>query len=139
MVALNVVFSFTAYPFGRLSDSISHRRLLQMGLMVLIVADLVLALSDSWIGIIIGMALWGVHMGMTQGLLNTMIAHTAPADLRGTAFGFFSLLSGMGLLIASLGAGLLWDIWGSASTFFAGAVICVITLLLTQFVPEKAE
>jgi len=139
MVAMNVVFSFTAYPFGRLSDSISHRRLLQMGLMVLIVADLVLALSDSWIGIIIGVALWGVHMGMTQGLLNTMIARTAPADLRGTAFGFFSLLSGMGLLIASLGAGLLWDIWGSASTFFAGAVICVITLLLTQFIPEKAE
>jgi len=139
MVAMNVVFSFTAYPFGRLSDSISHRRLLQMGLMVLIVADLVLALSDSWIGIIIGVALWGVHMGMTQGLLNTMIARTAPADLRGTAFGFFSLLSGMGLLIASLGAGMLWDIWGSASTFFAGAVICVITLLLTQFVPEKAE
>lgn len=139
MVAMNVVFSFTAYPFGRLSDSISHRRLLQMGLMVLIVADLVLALSDSWAGIIIGVALWGVHMGMTQGLLNTMIARTAPADLRGTAFGFFSLLSGMGLLIASLGAGLLWDIWGSASTFFAGAVICVITLLLTQFVPEKAE
>lgn len=137
MVAMNIVFSFTAYPFGRLSDRSSHRRLLQMGLVVLIMADLVLALSDTWVGIIIGVALWGVHMGMTQGLLNTMIARTAPADLRGTAFGFFSLLSGMGLLIASLGAGLLWDIWGSASTFFAGAVICVITLLLNQFVPEK--
>lgn len=139
MVAMNIVFSFTAYPFGRLSDIISHRRLLQAGLVVLIVADLVLALSDSWVGIIIGVALWGVHMGMTQGLLNTMIARTAPTDLRGTAFGFFSLLSGMGLLIASLGAGLLWDIWGSASTFFAGAVICVFTLLLTRFVPDKTE
>lgn len=139
MVAMNVVFSFTAYPFGRLSDSISHRRLLQMGLVVLIVADLVLALSHSWVGIIIGVALWGVHMGVTQGLLNTMIARTAPVDLRGTAFGFFSLLSGMGLLIASLGAGLLWDIWGSASTFFAGAVMCVLTLILTRFAPEKSE
>ncbi|WP_368544286.1 MFS transporter [Enterobacter soli] len=139
MVAMNIVFSFTAYPFGRLSDSISHRRLLQAGLVVLIAADLVLALSDSWVGIIIGVALWGVHMGMTQGLLNAMIARTAPADLRGTAFGFFSLLSGMGLLIASLGAGLLWDIWGSASTFIAGAVICVFTLLLTRFVPDKTE
>ncbi|MFK3839581.1 MFS transporter [Serratia sp. NPDC087055] len=139
MVAMNVVFSLTAYPFGRLSDSISHRRLLQMGLVVLIVADLVLALSHSWVGIIIGVALWGVHMGMTQGLLNTMIARTAPVDLRGTAFGFFSLLSGMGLLIASLGAGLLWDIWGSASTFFAGAVMCVLTLILTRFAPEKSE
>lgn len=139
MVAMNIVFSFTAYPFGRLSDSASHRRLLQMGLVVLIVADLVLALSHSWVGIIVGVALWGVHMGMTQGLLNTMIAHAAPADLRGTAFGLFSLLSGLGLLIASLGAGLLWDIWGSASTFFAGAMICVLTLILTRFVPEKSE
>lgn len=139
MVAMNIVFSFTAYPFGRLSDSTSHRRLLQMGLVVLIVADLVLALSHSWVGIIVGVALWGVHMGMTQGLLNTMIAHTAPVDLRGTAFGLFSLLSGLGLLIASLGAGLLWDIWGSASTFFAGAVICVLTLVLTRFVPEKSN
>lgn len=139
MVAMNIVFSFTAYPFGRLSDSTSHRRLLQMGLVVLIVADLVLALSHSWVGIIVGVALWGVHMGMTQGLLNSMIAHAAPADLRGTAFGLFSLLSGLGLLIASLGAGLLWDIWGSASTFFAGAVICVLTLILTRFVPEKSD
>lgn len=139
MVAMNLVFSFTAYPFGQLSDSISHRRLLQMGLVVLIVADLVLALSHSWAGIIIGVALWGIHMGMTQGLLNTMIARTAPSDLRGTAFGFFSLLSGMGLLIASVGAGLLWDIWGSASTFFAGAVICVLTLILTRFAPDKPE
>ncbi|WP_433636068.1 MFS transporter [Kluyvera georgiana] len=139
MVAMNIVFSFTAYPFGRLSDSTSHRRLLQMGLVVLIVADLVLALSHSWVGIIVGVVLWGVHMGMTQGLLNSMIAHTAPADLRGTAFGLFSLLSGLGLLIASLGAGLLWDIWGSASTFFAGAVICVLTLILTRFVPEKSD
>lgn len=139
MVAMNIVFSFTAYPFGRLSDSTSHRRLLQMGLVVLIMADLVLALSHSWVGIIVGVALWGVHMGMTQGLLNTMIAHTAPADLRGTAFGLFSLLSGLGLLIASLGAGLLWDIWGSASTFFAGAMICVLTLILTRFVHEKSE
>lgn len=139
MVAMNIVFSFTAYPFGRLSDSTSHRRLLQMGLVVLIMADLVLALSHSWVGIIVGVALWGVHMGMTQGLLNTMIAHAAPADLRGTAFGLFSLLSGLGLLIASLGAGLLWDIWGSASTFFAGAMICVLTLILTRFIPEKSE
>lgn len=139
MVAMNVVYSFTAYPFGRLSDSISHWRLLQIGLVVLIAADLVLALSHTWVGIIVGVALWGVHMGMTQGLLNTMIAHKAPADLRGTAFGFFSLLSGAGLLIASLGAGLLWDIWGSASTFFAGAVICVLTLLLMHFVPNKSK
>ncbi|MEO3988385.1 MFS transporter [Pseudocitrobacter cyperus] len=139
MVAMNLVFSFTAYPFGKLSDRLSHRKLLQAGLLVLIAADVVLATSDSWQGIIVGVALWGVHMGMTQGLLNTMIAQTAPSDLRGTAFGFFSLLSGAGVLIASLGAGLLWDIWGSSSTFFAGAIICVLTLILTRFVADKAQ
>ena len=138
MVAMNLVYSLTAYPFGRWSDSVSHRRLLQAGLGVLIAADVVLALSQSWAGIIAGVALWGVHMGMTQGLLNAMIARTAPADLRGTAFGFFSLLSGVGLLLASAGAGLLWELWGSASTFFAGAVICLFTLVLTRFAPERA-
>ncbi|WP_239954876.1 MFS transporter [Pantoea sp. Z09] len=138
MVAMNLVYSLTAYPFGRWSDSVSHRRLLQAGLGVLIAADVVLALSQSWAGILAGIALWGVHMGMTQGLLNAMIARTAPADLRGTAFGFFSLLSGVGLLLASAGAGLLWELWGSASTFFAGAVICLFTLVLTRFAPERA-
>lgn len=138
MVAMNLVYSLTAYPFGRWSDSVSHRRLLQAGLGVLIAADVVLALSQSWAGILAGVALWGVHMGMTQGLLNAMIARTAPADLRGTAFGFFSLLSGVGLLLASAGAGLLWELWGSASTFFAGAVICLFTLVLTRFAPERA-
>ncbi|MEI2264489.1 MFS transporter [Erwinia sp. CGal63] len=138
MVAMNLVYSFVAYPFGQLSDRVSHRRLLQLGLGVLIVADGVLALSQSWQGIIAGVALWGVHMGITQGLLNAMIARTAPADLRGTAFGIFSLISGVALLLASLGAGVLWDFWGSQSTFLAGIAICLITLFLTRFAPEKA-
>ncbi|MCK1968546.1 MFS transporter [Franconibacter sp. IITDAS19] len=137
MVAMYVVFSVTAYPFGRLSDTLSHRRLLQLGLLVLIAADITLAMSQGWQGIIAGVALWGVHMGMTQGLFNAMVARTAPADLRGTAFGIFSLLSGAGLLLASLGAGLLWDIWGSGSTFYAGALLCLLTLLVTRFAPEK--
>lgn len=138
MVAMNVVFSVTAYPFGRLSDTMSHRRILQLGLFVLVAADVVLAMSHSWQGIILGVALWGIHLGMTQGLFNAMIAHAAPADLRGTAFGIFSLISGGAMLLASLGAGLLWDVWGSASTFFAGAAICLVTLIVTQYTPRSA-
>ncbi|GKX54172.1 MFS transporter [Leminorella grimontii] len=138
MVAMNVVFSVTAYPFGRLSDTMSHRRILQLGLFVLVAADVVLAMSHSWQGIILGVALWGIHLGMTQGLFNAMIAHAAPADLRGTAFGIFSLISGGAMLLASLGAGLLWDVWGSASTFFAGAAICLVTLIVTQYTPRNA-
>lgn len=130
MVAMNLVYSVTAYPFGKLSDRISHSRLLQLGLVVLIFADMALALSQHWSTLLLGVALWGVHMGMTQGLLATMVADTAPAELRGTAFGMFNLLSGVALLLASLGAGVLWETHGAASTFWAGAIICVLALVV---------
>ncbi|MDN2487352.1 MFS transporter [Kosakonia sacchari] len=132
MVAMNLVYSVTAYPFGKLSDRISHSRLLQLGLVVLILADMALALSQHWSTLLLGVALWGVHMGMTQGLLATMVADTAPAELRGTAFGMFNLLSGVALLLASLGAGLLWETHGAASTFWAGAIICVLALVVMR-------
>ncbi len=135
MVAMNLLYALSAYPFGKLSDRMSHAGMLQAGLGVLIVADIVLAVSQHWSGILIGVALWGVHMGMTQGLLAAMIANTAPADLRGTAYGMFNLMSGVALLLASLGAGLLWETWGAASTFYAGAIICVITLLGMRLAP----
>lgn len=135
MVAMNVLYALSAYPFGKLSDRMSHSSMLQAGLVVLIVADIVLAVSHHWIGILFGVALWGVHMGMTQGLLAAMIANTAPADLRGTAYGMFNLMSGLALLLASLGAGLLWQTWGAASTFYAGAAICVITLVGMRLAP----
>ena len=97
--------------------------------MVLIAADLVLASDPHWTRVLLGVALWGVHMGMTQGLLATMVADTAPADLRGTAFGFFNLVSGLSMLVASVLAGYLWDQWGASFTFYAGAIFCVIALL----------
>ncbi|HHA2246720.1 MFS transporter [Enterobacter ludwigii] len=139
MVVMNVIYSFSAYPFGKLSDGMSHTRLLQWGLVVLIAADVVLALSTHWIGIIVGVALWGMHMGMTQGLLAAMVAKTAPADLRGTAFGLFSLVSGVGLLMASVGAGAIWELWGAEYTFYAGAVICLLTLLYLRKTPAEVR
>ncbi|HGV0044896.1 TPA: MFS transporter [Enterobacter ludwigii] len=139
MVVMNVIYSFSAYPFGKLSDGMSHTRLLQWGLVVLIAADVVLALSTHWTGIIIGVALWGMHMGMTQGLLAAMVAKTAPADLRGTAFGLFSLVSGVGLLMASVGAGAIWELWGAEYTFYAGAVICLLTLLYLRKTPAEVR
>ncbi|MDT8399561.1 MAG: MFS transporter [Pseudomonadales bacterium] len=128
MVAMNVVYAASAYPFGRLSDRMGHRRLLVLGLLVLIAADLVLAHGDHWSSVLFGVVLWGLHMGMTQGLLARMVADTAPADLRGTAYGFFNLVSGLALLLASGLAGLLWDRLGAASTFYAGAMFCLATL-----------
>lgn len=128
MVAMNGVYAASAYPFGRLADRMDHRMLLALGLAVLIAADLVLASGTHWATLLAGVALWGVHMGMTQGLLATMVADTAPADLRGTAFGFFNLVSGVALLLASVVAGLLWDRLGAAFTFYAGAVFSALAL-----------
>jgi MFS family permease len=127
-VAMNVVYALSAYPFGKLSDSMSHAVLLALGLAVLIAADLVLAYGESLVSIFFGVALWGLHMGMTQGLLATMVADSAPADLRGSAFGFFNLLSGLAMLAASVLAGLLWDSLGPSFTFCAGALFSLLAL-----------
>ena len=128
MVAMNVVYAACAYPFGWLSDRVSHTRLLAFGLLVLLLADAVLAYSSDWPVVLLGVALWGVHMGMTQGLLATMVADVAPADLRGTAYGFFNLMCGIAMLVASVMAGWMWDGFGAASTFYAGAAFCVLAL-----------
>jgi MFS family permease len=128
LVAMNIVYAASAYPFGKLSDSMSHTPGQALGLIVLLVADLVLAYAQSWGVVFVGVALWGLHMGMTQGLLATMVADTAPADLRGSAFGFFNLLSGLTMLVASALAGLLWDRLGPAFTFHAGALFCLLAL-----------
>lgn len=128
MVAMNVVYTLSAYPFGRLSDRMGHRRLLAWGMAVLIAADLVLAASAHWTVVLAGVALWGVHLGITQGLLATMVADSAPAELRGTAYGCFSLVCGVAMLLASAVAGLLWEDFGAASTFHAGAGFCALAL-----------
>ena len=121
MVAMNLIYATTAYPFGKLSDRMNHPKLLVWGLSVLLVADLVLAIDSHWAIVLVGVALWGIHMGMTQGLLATMVVDSAPPDLRGTAFGFFNLVSGIAMLTASIVAGLMWDHGGAALTFYVGA------------------
>lgn len=128
MVVMSLVYAATAYPFGKLSDTMSHHKLLALGLLVLVASDLVIATAAGWPLLLVGVALWGVHMGMTQGLLAAMVADTAPDDLRGTAYGFFNLLSGVAMLASSAIAGLLWDSFGSAFTFYAGAAFALLTL-----------
>jgi MFS family permease len=135
LIAMNVVYALSAYPFGRLSDRMSHSRLLSWGLTVLIAADLIMAFSESISMVFLGAALWGLHLGATQGLLATMVADAAPADLRGTAFGLFNLLSGLTMLIASALAGLLWDRFGPAFTYCAGAFFCGLALIGVALMP----
>ncbi|HWK62919.1 MAG TPA: MFS transporter [Eoetvoesiella sp.] len=128
IVAMNLAFSVSAYPFGKLSDHMSHQALLALGLVMLIAADLLLAMGQHWTIITAGILLWGVHLGATQGLLATMVANAAPPHLRGTAYGFFNLVSGVAMLFASVFAGLLWEKMGAAATFYAGAGFCAIAL-----------
>jgi len=128
LIAMNVIYAAAAYPFGKLADSTSHVTLLAGGLLVLIAADVALAWGGVW-GVWMGIVLWGLHLAMTQGLLAAMIADTAPGDLRGTAYGFFNLASGVALLVASALAGLLWDSFGAPATFVAGAVFSLAALL----------
>lgn len=134
MVAMNLIYAVSAYPFGKLSDMMSHTRLLVSGLIVLIAADMILAINDHWGIVLLGVILWGLHMGMTQGLLAAMIADASPADLRGTAYGFFNLACGLALLIASALAGIVWEEFGASFTFYVGATCsaCAIALVAVK-------
>ena len=128
LILMNVIYAISAYPLGKLADSMSHTTLLAAGLVLLIAADAALAWDGHWSAVWLGILLWGLHMGMTQGLLATMVAATAPADLRGTAYGFFNLVSGIAMLFASALAGLLWDSLGAAATFIGGGILAAAAL-----------
>jgi MFS family permease len=128
LLVMNVAYAASAYPFGHLSDRLPRRSLLALGILFLIAADLVLAFAGCTWSVAAGALLWGLHLGATQGLLSALIAETAPADLRGTAFGIFNLVVGVALLLASLIAGALWTAVGPAMTFCAGAVFSAIAL-----------
>ena len=129
LVLMNVVYTFAAYPAGVLSDHVNRITILGVGFSLLIASDLVLGFTNGFAGVAAGVALWGLHMGFTQGLFATLVADTAPPELRGTAYGMFNLLSGLALLIASVLAGALWESIGLQSTFFVGALFTAIALV----------
>ena len=126
---MNLVYALAAYPAGVMSDNSNRLRVLVIGLLLLIAADVVLAFAPGIAALTLGVALWGLHMGFTQGLLSTLVADAAPAELRGTAFGMFNLMTGLALLAASILAGALWDVVGPKATFLAGAAITIVALL----------
>ena len=126
LIIMNVVYAASAYPAGIAADHMSSRTLLGMGLVTLVLADLVLALAAAPWQVLVGAGFWGLHMGFTQGLFNKLVADSSPADLRGTAFGIFNLVSGVALLLASILAGSLWDLVGPSATFIAGAIFAAL-------------
>lgn len=137
LVLMSLAFFLSAYPAGALSDRQGRTRLLAVGLVFLIAADLVLAFVPGLGGVALGAVLWGLHLGCTQGLFGALIADSAPAELRGTAFGVFHLLTGVALLVASLVAGALWDALGYRATFIGGAALAVLTLFSLFLLPRR--
>lgn len=128
LVVMSLAYSLSAYPVGVLSDRVNRTTLLAIGLVLLLGADLALAFASDIVWVGVGVVLWGLHMGFTQGLLATLIAESAPPELRGTAFGVFNLVTGIALLVASVVAGALWDMTGPWGTFLAGAAFTMMTL-----------
>lgn len=138
MVVMAFFYTLSAYPVGKLSDRVSRTNLLGVGLILLISSDLVLASAKSASMLILGVALWGLHMGLSQGLLAALVADTTPAEFKGTAFGIFNLVGGVSMLLASGIAGLLWQNYGSAMTFYAGAIFSAVTLILLIALRSKS-
>jgi MFS family permease len=129
LVAMNALYALSAYPAGVLADRTDRRTIVTVGIAMLIAADLVLACTQSMAGVILGVMIWGLHMGLTQGLLAALVADVAPAELRGTAFGMFNLSCGVATLLASIVAGALWDLAGSQAVFLGGGVFALLALL----------
>ncbi|MCA1491814.1 MFS transporter [Sinorhizobium alkalisoli] len=129
LVVMSLAYALSAYPVGVLSDRVDRFTLLVLGLALLLAADLVLAVTTGIAALGAGVVLWGLHMGFTQGLLTTLVAETAPPELRGTAFGMFNLVSGVATLLASIIAGTLWDFAGPEATFLAGAGFTAIAIV----------
>ena len=136
---MSAVYALTAYPAGYLSDRMSRSTLLALGMGVLVLADVALAASDG-LGLVFGgIALWGLHMGLTQGILASLVADVAPEAYRGTAFGMFNLVSGAGLLVASAVAGWLWDRQGPPAAFWMGAVVSGLAALATPWLARAMK
>jgi MFS family permease len=137
LVVMNIAYAMSSWPAGALSDHVGRFVILFAGLMLLMAADLTLAFGASLAALACGVVLWGLHMGLTQGLLASVIADNAPAELRGTAFGVFNLVTGLAMLAASVVAGALWDAVGPFATFLAGALFAALALAGLPFVGRR--
>ena len=139
LALFNLAYVMLAYPAGALSDRMSPRNILMVGMAALIAGNLVLAWSGGYAGLIIGVSLWGAHMALTQGIFARMIADSAPDHLRATSFGAFWFVSGIAALLASLAAGLLWDRDGSSATFLASAGAAAVALAMLSLLDAAKE
>jgi MFS family permease len=137
LAIFNLAYVVLAYPAGALSDRTSPRRILMGGIGVLIAGNLVLAATGSFAGLVLGTVLWGAHMALTQGIFARMIADSAPENLRATSFGAFWFVTGIASLLASLGAGWLWDREGSGAVFVTSAGVAAIAWAMLSLLEDE--
>lgn len=138
IVAMNIIYALGAYPAGTLSDRMNRRTVVLIGAVILIAADLVLGFAEGYAMLMLGASLWGLHMALTQSPMAAMVSDTAPAHLRGTAYGVYNLVSGLAMLLAGIVAGLLWDGFGPATTFFTGAAFTALAITgIVFFLKDK--
>jgi MFS family permease len=135
LVVLNIVYALGAYPAGALSDRIGAGGILLAGIGCLVAGDLLLALTSGLVLTFVGIALWGAHMALTQGVMAKLVADCAPEERRGAAFGVFHLASGLALLAASVLAGVLWDAFGAQATFLAGGGFALLAGVMLLLIP----
>lgn len=137
LAIFNLAYVALAYPAGALSDRLSPRAILMAGIAALIAGNLVFAETNGFAGLVAGAVLWGAHMAMTQGIFSRLIADSAPSALRATSFGAFWFVSGVGTLVASLGAGWLWDREGASATFLTSAAIAAVALAMLSLLSDE--
>ena len=130
MLVMSIVFAIVAWPAGALSDRYGRYRILAVGIAVFILANLLLGFVPNVAATLIGGGLWGLQMGLTQGLMVSLVADKTPSALRGTGFGIFSFLTGLTTFFATLTAGALWAAFGPAATFGAGGGLALLTLIV---------
>ncbi len=130
VVLMNITFSLSSYPFGKLADKLNPMKLLALGMVLLALANLLFAYAENYRILAAGIVLFGMHLGATQGIFSTIISEIAPSEVRATAFGIFNFFSGLALLASGLVAGSLWEYMGAQYCFGGGVVFALITLSL---------
>jgi len=140
LVVMSIVYGVFAYPAGRLSDRLAPRTMVVASLAILCAAEVILAFALSLPVFFCGVALWGAHMALSQGLFAKLVADTAPETLRGTAFGLFNVASALALVIGNSGFGFLWAAQGAAAAYAiaSGAALLVTATAFFALTPRPA-
>lgn len=140
LLTYNFTYSLSSYPVGRLADRMNRYQLLQVGFGALILADLLLAFAPNIYIMFLGVAVWGIQMGISQSIFLTLVDHIVPQDLRGTAFGFFYLISALALIVAGTAAGNIAQHFGNVGTaFLASSGVGLFALILLRAVPKPQQ